>query len=101
MGQISSSPTPHGVVKFFVNLPKEAIMSVWLSYNLLGEGWSLTTDQFLAMFNESPYLKEKFQFSDDRLRELFDTFDTDRNGLIDALEFLITLGLLSGKLFFP
>ena len=96
MGQVSSSPTPHGAVKSFVNLPKEAIMSVWLSYNLLGEGWSLTADQFAAIFNESPYLKEKYQFTDDRLRELFDTFDTDHNGLIDALEFLITLGLLSG-----
>lgn len=71
-------------------------MSLWLSYNLLGEGWSLGLDQFLQIFNESHYLREKFRFTDDHLRNLFATFDTDNNGLIDALEFLITVGLLSG-----
>jgi WD40 repeat protein/Ca2+-binding EF-hand superfamily protein len=95
MGQVSSSPSPHGAIKSFVNLPKEAIMSIWLSYNLLGEGWSLTVDQFIAIFDDSPYLKEKYQYTDDRLRQLFESFDTDHNGLIDALEILITLGLLS------
>lgn len=74
-------------------------MSIWLSYNLLGEGWSLTVDQFIAIFDDSPYLKEKYQYTDDRLRQLFESFDTDHNGLIDALEILITLGLLSGTYF--
>lgn len=98
MGQVSSSPAPHSAVSGFVNLPREAIMNLWLSYNLLGEGWSLNIDQFISIFNESPFLRENYQFSDDQLVKLFNTFDTDDNGLIDALEFLVTVGMLSGNI---
>lgn len=98
MGQVSSSPAPHSAVSGFVNLPREAIMNLWLSYNLLGEGWSLNIDQFISIFNESPYLRGNYQFTDDQLVKLFNTFDTDDNGLIDALEFLVTVGMLSGNI---
>jgi Ca2+-binding EF-hand superfamily protein len=99
MGQVSSNPTPHPDVANFVNLSKEGVLNLWLSYNLLGEGWSLNSEQFIALFMESSYLRQKYNFSDDQLRALFETFDTDQNGLIDALEFLITVALLSGKSF--
>ncbi len=71
-------------------------MNLWLSYCLLGEGWSLTEAQFMAIFRESSYLRERFAFNDDQLIELFTLFDTDNNGLVDALEFLVAVGLLSG-----
>jgi Ca2+-binding EF-hand superfamily protein len=96
MGQVSASPVPHAALIDFVNLPKEAIMGLWLSYNLLGEGWSLDLDQFVAIFNETSFLRENYNYSEDQLRGVFKMFDTDANGLIDALETVSTLGLVSG-----
>lgn len=97
MGQISTTPVPHAALFDFVNLPKEAVMGLWLSYNLLGEGWSLDLDQFIAIFNEASFLRENYQYTEDQLRAVFKMFDTDANGLIDALETVSTLGLVSGK----
>ena len=96
MGQISSFPTPHKPLIDFACLPKEAIQSLWLSYNLLGEGWSVNLDQFCALFKGAAYLRDNYKYTDDQLRSLFKTFDTDANGLIDVLEMVITLALVSG-----
>eukprot|EP01039_Chlorochromonas_danica_P007222 gene7222-7988_t len=96
MGQVNGSATPQPTVTAFINLPKEAILGLWLSYNLLGEGWALTADQFVSIFKESSFLQSHYALSDDQLARLFATFDTDNNGLIDALEMLVTIGLLSG-----
>ena len=37
-------------------------------------------------------------FTDEQLEALFNAFDTDGNGLVDALELIISLVLASGKL---
>lgn len=98
MGQVTSVATPHANVLPFVNLPKEAILSIWLSYNLLGEGWALTLDQFASIFKEANFVQSHYNFSDDQISKLFVTLDTDANGLIDALETFVTIGLLSGMI---
>lgn len=98
MGQITSNPVPHEALFDFVNLPKEAIMSLWLSYNLYGEGWSLDFDQFHSIFTEASYLRDNYGYSQEALRAVFAIFDTDNNGLIDALEMIATIGILSGKI---
>ena len=36
-------------------------------------------------------------YTQENLDKLFECFDTDKNGLVDALELLITLALASGK----
>ena len=97
MGQVRSTPVPSSAVADFINLPKEAIMSIWLAYNLYGEGWGLTYDQFECIFREAAYLKQNYSYSDVQLKHLFNTFDTDKNGLVDALEVLVSVGLLSGN----
>eukprot|EP01038_Epipyxis_sp_PR26KG_P009336 gene9336-12580_t len=96
MGQSLSAPTPSNGLHDFVNLPKEAIESLWTSYNLLGEGWSLTSDDLKNIFISAPYIATSYSFSDTQLSALFDCFDTDNNGLIDALELFITVALVSG-----
>ncbi len=93
MGQISTSPIPHAALFDFVNLPKEAVMGLWLTYNLLGEGWSLDLEQFISIFNESTFLRDNYKYTEDQLRAVFKMFDTDSNGLIDALGTVSTLGL--------
>lgn len=97
MGQVNSIPTPHPAIQAFSNLPKEAIMSLWLSYNLNGEGWGFTREQFVNIFKEATFLQSNYRFSDDLLNSLFNAFDSDSNELVDALEVLVTIGLLSGQ----
>ena len=41
MGQKFGIPIPKSGFTPFINLPREAIESLWLSYNLIGEGWAL------------------------------------------------------------
>eukprot|EP01031_Cornospumella_fuschlensis_P046675 gene46675-57160_t len=96
MGQVSSTALPGIDVKEFTNLPKNSILSLWLSYNLLGEGWALSLDQFVSIFKEATALQETYNFSDDQLCKLFYAFDTDQNGLVDALEAIATIGIMSG-----
>ncbi len=98
MGQITSNPAPFEALFDFVNLPKEAIMSLWLSYNLYGEGWSLDFDQFHSIFTETAYLRDNYGYSQEQLRAVFNIFDTDNNGLMDALEMLTTIGIVPGRI---
>jgi len=95
MGQAFGVPVVTGAMAPFTNLPKEALQSLWTSYNLLGEGWGLGWAEFKTIFKGAAYLMD-MGFLDDQLQDLFNAFDTDANGLIDALEMLITLALASG-----
>lgn len=95
MGQAFGVPVVNGPMAPFCNLPKEALQSLWTSYNLLGEGWGLAWTEFKAIFKGAHYVMG-MGFSDDQLMDLFNALDTDANGLVDALEMLITLALASG-----
>jgi len=95
MGQAFGIPLAHANIRPFTNLPKEALQSLWTSYNLLGEGWGLELYDFKAIFQNAPQLMA-IGFSEKQIDALFDAFDTDRNGLVDALEMLAVLALVSG-----
>lgn len=95
MGQAFGIPIVNEGIAPFCNLPKEALQSLWTSYNLLGEGWGLGQAEFNSIFKGAAYLMG-MGFKDDHLLALFNAFDTDCNGLVDALEMLITLALASG-----
>ena len=43
----------------FLNLPREAIESLWLSYNLIGEGWALQVEDLQAIIGNASYLADK------------------------------------------
>ena len=96
MGQAYGKPSCHEGVKAFTNLPKEAVQSLWTSYNLHGEGWGLELFDFMVIFKEAAYFMS-LGFTDAQLEALFSAFDTDDNGLVDALELIISLVLASGK----
>jgi Ca2+-binding EF-hand superfamily protein len=97
MGQAFGKPAVAETVKQFVNLPKEAVQSVWTSFNLHGEGWGLELFDFKIIFSEAAYFMS-LGFTDEQLEALFNAFDTDGNGLVDALELIISLVLSSGAL---
>jgi Ca2+-binding EF-hand superfamily protein len=112
MGQASSAPPwPNRELlqAELVNLSKGAIESLWTSYNLLGDAYALTfADVVTILENADPVALGDVDCAvsmDGRAELLFHVFDTDRNGLVDALELFVTVGLLSGmdsveKLFF-
>lgn len=97
MGQSVSSPKPHPDLADFLNFPKEALDSLWTSYNLLGEGWGLNLGEMMAIFKGADFVASNYAFTDEQLTSLFNAFDTDRNGLIDALELFVTIALTSGN----
>ena len=95
MGQAFGLPLAHADIRPFTNLPKESLQSIWTSYNLLGEGWGLELPEFKAIFLNAPQLMA-LGFTDAQLEAMFTAFDTDNNGLVDALETLAVLALVSG-----
>lgn len=96
MGQVYGVPDLHPGFSRFAYLPREAIESVWTSYNLLGEGWSLDIESMKNIFNNASYLVNDIGFSNDQLTQLFQVLDTDNNNLIDALELFVILAIASG-----
>lgn len=97
MGQSVSAPKAHPDLADFLNFPKEALDSLWTSYNLLGEGWGLNVDEMMSIFKGADFVAAHYAFTDAQLKNLFNAFDTDNNGLIDALELFVTIALSSGK----
>ena len=97
MGQAFGKPAVAATVKPFTNLPKEAVQSIWTSFNLHGEGWGLELFDFKIVLTEAAYFMS-LGFTDEQLDDLFNAFDTDGNGLVDALELIISLVLASGTL---
>ena len=96
MGQSVSVPKAHPDLVDFLNLPKEALASLWLSYNLLGEGWGINVGEMVAMFRGAEFVESHYAFTEQQLENLFKAFDTDNNGYIDALELFVALALASG-----
>ena len=78
----------------FLNLPREAIESLWLSYNLIGEGWALMEEDLQLIVGNATYLADKLGITPDHVTNLFACMDTDRNDLVDALEIMSTLGIV-------
>ena len=96
MGIVYGVPRPVASISTFLNLPKEAITSMWSSYNLLGEGWGLDLESLKNILNNSDYLVKHVGFTNADVEALFVAFDTDANSMIDALEFFCALAVCSG-----
>jgi microtubule-associated protein-like 6 len=84
------------IITTIIIVPREAIDSIWTAYNLFGEGWGLDLIGFSSIIRGADYLNKYYNYSDDSIETLFNSFDTDNNGLIDALELFMTIALMSG-----
>eukprot|EP01035_Chromulina_nebulosa_P019260 gene19260-25115_t len=78
-----------------IEVPKDAIESLWLSYNITSENWSLNAKSLAAVIKGSDYINE-LEITDTDIEDLFIAFDTDCNEQIDALEMIVSLALVSG-----
>lgn len=99
MGAINGKQVVNDDVKSYTNIPLEGIQSLWTSYTILGEGWGLEYRDLEAIFMGAEYLKTKLCLTKEMLEKLFKTFDTDDNGLVDALELISSIALCSSMLF--
>ncbi|CAM9981736.1 unnamed protein product, partial [Sphacelaria rigidula] len=76
-------------------VPRESIQALWQEFNLCADGWGVDPaffDQLCQAITASMGVDP-----DERAaRALFAAFDTDENNLVDGLELISTLGMLSG-----
>jgi len=81
----------------FANLPRKAIAHLWQVFNDIADGFGVSVDEVVEICAD---LKDELNVSRLSMIEkstlLFELLDTDKNGLIDALEFMSTLAALSG-----
>jgi len=81
----------------FVNLPKKAIQHTWQMFNDIADGFGINKEELEEICVD---LKEELNISRLGMIEFassfFFVFDTDCNGLIDALEFIGTIAAISG-----
>jgi Ca2+-binding EF-hand superfamily protein len=80
----------------FLNLPAPAVSRLWRSFNLSAETWGLSVAPFVSICAE---LAKDLGLTDLEMRAkseaLFALLDTDNNGIIDALEFMSLIAMVS------
>jgi hypothetical protein len=96
MGQQIGKASFEEDVKPFLNLSAPAINAVWTAFNLSAEAWGLRASSFVNICRPlAPFLG----FDDPTLQikaaALFTLLDTDLNGVVDALEFMGCLAMVS------
>ena len=97
MGQKIGRAAYHASAEPFTNLPRKAIACLWRVFNDVADGFGISVDELVEICAD---LKDELNVSRlsiiEKTTALFELLDTDRNGLIDALEFISTVAALSG-----
>ena len=97
LNAVASNLTASKYPSYIIAVPKDAIVSLRTSYALLGESWAMNEEEFCRIFHEAQNFSIYADIDTKALHDLFLVFDTDCNGLIDTLEFLSTLAVVSGN----
>ena len=97
MGQQIGRATLIPVAGPFSNLSRRAIANLWQAFNDIADGFGISKDEFTEICCD---LKDEWNVSRlavaGKATVFFAVLDTDKNGLIDALEFASTVAALSG-----
>jgi WD40 repeat protein/Ca2+-binding EF-hand superfamily protein len=99
MGQVLGRAVLRDEVLPFVNYQRESIYNLWESFNDVAEGFGINVDEFKEICSVlQSSLGNIRKAALERICEtLFDAvLDTDHNGLIDALEMLSAITIVSG-----
>eukprot|EP00566_Odontella_aurita_P012584 CAMPEP_0113531068 /NCGR_PEP_ID=MMETSP0015_2-20120614/3293_1 /TAXON_ID=2838 /ORGANISM="Odontella" /LENGTH=482 /DNA_ID=CAMNT_0000429867 /DNA_START=516 /DNA_END=1961 /DNA_ORIENTATION=- /assembly_acc=CAM_ASM_000160 len=98
MGQTIGRASIQSEAQVFINLPRANILDLWEAFNEIAEGFGLTLGEVQDMLRVA--LQEYLGVTDKRLdalsEALFHLYDDDRNSLVDSLEFLCSLAIVSG-----
>mmetsp|Transcript_8960 Transcript_8960/g.10754 ORF Transcript_8960/g.10754 Transcript_8960/m.10754 type:complete len:2660 (-) Transcript_8960:39-8018(-) len=96
MGQKLGKASFEDAIIPFLNLPAPAINAVWTAFNLTAEGWGLRLDVFAGISKTlASFLGADDPTMQTLSKNLFELLDTDMNGVVDALEFVCTLAMIS------
>ncbi len=79
-------------------MPKRCVYELWSAYNDIAEGFGLTMEEFSEIVKSScmEYLSVTERILAPDIDALFRLLDDDENKLVDALEFMAALAMLSG-----
>ncbi|ETV90516.1 hypothetical protein H310_14706 [Aphanomyces invadans] len=97
MGQLHGKASFATAALPFLNISEKDVNKCWESFNDVAEGFGINR---IEMIDICSPLQDSFEIKAKAEMEritglLFDAMDTDENGLVDALEFLGALALLS------
>jgi len=96
MGQKIGKASFEEDAKPFCNLPAPAINAVWTAFNLSAEAWGLREAAFLEVCAPlAPHMGLDPAALQEKAAALFILLDDDVNGVVDALEFMATLAMMS------
>mmetsp|Transcript_35886 Transcript_35886/g.43216 ORF Transcript_35886/g.43216 Transcript_35886/m.43216 type:complete len:2035 (-) Transcript_35886:445-6549(-) len=97
MGQRHGKTLFHEDAIAFINLPFMAIEEMWSAFNDIADGWGLNLQDFKAICAVLVTMLGYGRSTMDILSaKLFKLYDTDENGLVDAIEFLSSIVAASG-----
>eukprot|EP00752_Nemacystus_decipiens_P008508 g7598.t1 len=97
MGQRHGKAVYDSAAKPFLNLSQAAVGTLWETFNDIADGFGINLHEFKEICAE---LGEELQLNRAKLdklsADLFSLLDTDKNGLIDAIEFVCAMACASG-----
>ncbi|KAH8097209.1 hypothetical protein JL720_91 [Aureococcus anophagefferens] len=98
MGQAIGRAPLLPVARHYVNVPCTPMHHLWDAFNDIAEGFGLTSDEMCEILRVC--LKDVLGYTEKKLdaisRSLFVALDDDKNELVDALEFLSAMCIISG-----
>ncbi|KAL3658491.1 hypothetical protein V7S43_016623 [Phytophthora oleae] len=97
MGQLQGKASYLKATTSFFNASERDVNKLWETFNDVAEGFGLNQDELLEICRSMQQTLEIHARSEmDQLSSaLFTALDTDENGLVDALEFLGTMAMMS------
>ena len=98
MGQLLGRAELVTAVEPFVNLDRLAVYELWEAFNDVAEGFGLNVDEFSEIctsLQQSVFADAPKAVVLKAAEHIFCALDTDENLLVDALEVLVTLAMLS------
>ncbi|TMW58376.1 hypothetical protein Poli38472_009935 [Pythium oligandrum] len=97
MGQLHGKAAYAQAATPFLNASEKDVNKLWEAFNDVAEGFGLNQDEMCEICRSlMPTLEIHAKIDMDQLTiPLFNAFDTDENGLVDALEFLGTIAIMS------
>ncbi|KAL7994422.1 putative EH domain, EF-hand domain pair, WD40/YVTN repeat-like-containing domain superfamily [Plasmopara halstedii] len=97
MGQLQGKATYLDASTSFLNASERDVNKLWEGFNDVAEGFGLNRDEFVEICQLMQRSLDIYAHDEmDQLSgALFTALDTDENGLVDALEFLGTMAMIS------
>ena len=101
MGQKFGKAPLLPVVEPFCNLSRKYVTHLWQIFNDISDGFGISQDEFEEICSDLVNeLNVTRSAMGGKSIALFQVYDTDKNGLIDALEFISSLSVISGMRFY-